>query len=152
MREFGFTIPSRAVLIDDIRVRASATNVPRPRAAAGTTGNGEVPTASTPVGTSKVDFEQGSFDTPLYSLDGVVPGKPIVGPAIIIDKNSTVVLEPDTTGVLNEFGDLDVVIGDGVPRSITTQLDPIHLSIFGHRFMSIARCSASWVCILVNSS
>lgn len=136
LREFGFVIPSRAVLIDDIRVRASATNTPTARA--GLEAAADASATPTPLGTTDVYFDQGRFDCPMYTLDGVAPGQSIEGPAILIDKNSTVVLEPDCKGTFSEVGDLTVVLGDGVPQAITTELDSIHLSVFGHRFMSIA--------------
>lgn len=137
LREFGFVIPSRAVLIDDIRVRASATNVPTERAGlAAAEEAAESPLK--PLATTDVYFDQGKFDCPLYTLDRVTPGQSIQGPAILIDKNSTVVLEPDCTGTFSDVGDLTVILGDGVPQAITTELDSIHLSVFGHRFMSIA--------------
>ncbi|XP_014811625.1 PREDICTED: 5-oxoprolinase [Calidris pugnax] len=62
----------------------------------------------------------------------------VPGPAIIIDKNSTIVVEPGCTASLTPFGDISIAIGSGAPRPVGPQLDPIQLSIFSHRFMSIA--------------
>lgn len=60
------------------------------------------------------------------------------GPAIIIDPNCTVLVEPHCRALVTEHGDLEIELDGGVRRQIGTDVDPIQLSIFSHRFMSIA--------------
>ena len=60
------------------------------------------------------------------------------GPAVIMEKLSTILIEPDCSAEVSEEGDIKVRVGDGVKVEVGTQLDSIHLSIFSHRFMSIA--------------
>ncbi|CAK8687391.1 unnamed protein product [Clavelina lepadiformis] len=62
----------------------------------------------------------------------------IHGPAIIIDKISTILVEPDCKGKMTKKGDVTIMIGKGKPKHIGKELDAIQLSIFSHRFMSIA--------------
>ncbi|CAK8687605.1 unnamed protein product [Clavelina lepadiformis] len=58
----------------------------------------------------------------------------IHGPAIIIDKNSTILVEPDCKAEMTKKGDVTIMIGKGKPKHIGKELDAIQLSIFSHRF------------------
>lgn len=51
---------------------------------------------------------------------------------------STIVVEPGCTASLTRFGDISIAIGSGPPCPVGPHLDPVQLSIFSHRFMSIA--------------
>jgi 5-oxoprolinase (ATP-hydrolysing) len=70
----------------------------------------------------------------------------IEGPAIILNKTSTILVEPESSAVIDDFGNVEIDLHDKLAaqdlkgyRSIEeVPLDPIELSIFGHRFMSIA--------------
>ncbi|CAK8687475.1 unnamed protein product [Clavelina lepadiformis] len=57
----------------------------------------------------------------------------IHGPAIIIHKISTILVEPDCKGKMTKKGDVTIMIGKGKPRHIGQELDAIQLSIFSHR-------------------
>ena len=73
---------------------------------------------------------------------------------------STILVEPGCQAEVTETGDVRIVVGAEAPSSVGAQLDPIHLSIFSHRFMSIAGewrhhplgpapCSVRWrLCLL----
>ncbi|XP_022818304.1 5-oxoprolinase [Spodoptera litura] len=132
--EFGFKLNERDVIVDDVRVRAvGMSTVPKevpPPSGKGTT---PVPEKST-----KVYFEGGYQDTSIYLLEKLKPEQVVPGPAIIMDGLSTIVVEPDCRAEITELGDIRIVIGIGAPKRITTELDSIQLSIFSHRFMSIA--------------
>lgn len=39
---------------------------------------------------------------------------------------------------MTETGDIRISVGAETPSIVDAQLDPVHLSIFSHRFMSIA--------------
>uniref|UniRef100_R7VSF8 5-oxoprolinase n=1 Tax=Columba livia TaxID=8932 RepID=R7VSF8_COLLI len=78
------------------------------------------------------------MDTPVFLLEELGCGHSIPGPAILIDKNSTIVVEPGCTASITQFGDIDIAVGSGTPRAVGPQLDAVQLSIFSHRFMSIA--------------
>ncbi|KAL3474344.1 Hydantoinase B/oxoprolinase-domain-containing protein [Aspergillus californicus] len=141
-REFSFTFPGRDILVEDIRVRGvgKATSVPS-----------EAPQqelasiTTTPTGTEKQDDSSlvyfagtGQVTTPVFFLDNLQPGSLITGPAMIIDKTQTVVVEPNATAtILSRHVILNV---QSSKKQIVdaTVVDPIKLSIFGHRFMSVA--------------
>ncbi|OBT40699.1 hypothetical protein VE00_08908 [Pseudogymnoascus sp. WSF 3629] len=145
--EFGFLTKDKAILVDDIRVRST-----------GSSSNGKekspymqmkevVPkqvSAQKSQGISKVYFasSKGSVDTPIYKLEDLEVGSQIKGPAMIIDKTQTIVLVPEAVANilercvlidLKEKPNVDVTF-----ESKDTSINPIQLSIFGNRFMSIA--------------
>ncbi|KAK2546176.1 Oplah [Columba livia] len=131
--EFGFTIPGRAVLVDDVRVRgtgSSGVSCDTPMEP-----SGKPPRVET---VTRCYFEEGYMDTPVFLLEELGCGHSIPGPAILIDKNSTIVVEPGCTASITQFGDIDIAVGSGTPRAVGPQLDAVQLSIFSHRFMSIA--------------
>ncbi|XP_055656321.1 5-oxoprolinase isoform X3 [Falco peregrinus] len=133
LREFGFTIPDRPVVVDDVRVRgtgSSGISCETPLAPSGKPARVETVT--------RCYFEEGYLETPVFLLEELACNHTIPGPAIIIDKNSTIVVEPGCTASLTSFGDVCIAIGSGRPRPIGPQLDAVQLSIFSHRFMSIA--------------
>lgn len=74
----------------------------------------------------------------MYQLHSLSPGHVIHGPAIIMDSLSTLLIEPDCTASITSHGDVKITIGQGLKAEVTTELDTIQLSIFSHRFMSIA--------------
>ncbi|KAG8431578.1 hypothetical protein GDO86_018122 [Hymenochirus boettgeri] len=132
-KEFGFTIPSRAVVVDDVRVRGTgSTGI---RCESTIQPSRQPPRIET---VTRCYFEDGYQDTNLYLLENLSCDHTIPGPAIIIDKNSTILVEPDCTASITEYGDIRISVESGKQRVIGTDLDTIQLSIFSHRFMSIA--------------
>ncbi|XP_076238915.1 5-oxoprolinase [Calliopsis andreniformis] len=131
--EFGFTMPDRKVLVDDVRVRGMGkTSIPEDPVLE--------PSKQPPKieKTTLVYFENGYLDTKVYQLNALSPGHVIHGPAIIMDSLSTLLIEPDCRASITSCGDVEITIGQGLRTQVTTDLDTIQLSIFSHRFMSIA--------------
>ncbi|NXD87695.1 OPLA oxoprolinase, partial [Halcyon senegalensis] len=131
--EFGFTIPDRPIVVDDVRVRgtgSSGISCETPLAPSGTPPRVETVT--------RCYFEEGYLETPVFLLEELACDHSVPGPAIIIDKNSTIVVEPGCTASLTRFGDVRIAVGSGAPRPVGPDLDAVQLSIFSHRFMSIA--------------
>jgi 5-oxoprolinase (ATP-hydrolysing) len=133
LREFGFDLTGRDILIDDIRVRARGTSARLKR----------IPIAVAEDEARILDtvpcyFEQGWQDTRLYNLDDLNAGHGVDGPAIIIHDTSTIVVEPDCRAAITPYGDVEITVGSGERRRIGTSADPIQLSIFSNLFMSIA--------------
>ena len=91
--------------------------------------------------TTKTYFEGGHRSCPVYLLDKLLCAQRIDGPAIIIDQLGTIVVEPDCTAEITSQGDLRITIHDEKVSSaakVSTELNAVQLSIFSHRFMSIA--------------
>ncbi|KAL4962466.1 Hydantoinase B/oxoprolinase-domain-containing protein [Aspergillus stella-maris] len=143
-REFSFTFPGRNILIEDIRVRGVGR-------ATSASAHAEAPQAelatlnTTPISASNKDDESlvyfastGAVKIPVYFLDNLPPGTFIAGPAMIIDKTQTVVVEPNASAtILSRHVILSVASAKKQTVDDATVVDPIKLSIFGHRFMSV---------------
>jgi 5-oxoprolinase (ATP-hydrolysing) len=139
--EFGFTLPDRPVIIDGIRVRGigkgASENRPVPlQEIAGMKKFAVTSTSATLI--SSVYWEQlGRHQTPVYQLSSLKSGSEVEGPALIIDKTSTIAVQPGCMAVVTSEH-VVITIGDIKTKSIGHEVDPVMLSVFGHRFMSIA--------------
>ncbi|KPI35974.1 uncharacterized protein AB675_10518 [Cyphellophora attinorum] len=147
-REFGFTF-EKPLLVDDVRVRSIASSegqrTKSPAAQLRSAGAPAAAQLSTTI--TEVCFKDvGRLRTPVYLLKEVPSNTRICGPAIIIDETQTIVVTPGAiANVLDSCLVIDLVDAeqpkevtvDGTGTSAVT-IDPVRLSIFGHRFMSIA--------------
>ncbi|KAJ5083076.1 hypothetical protein N7532_012119 [Penicillium argentinense] len=144
-REFNFN-SERPVLVDDIRVRTIASSKVRtersPLVQLKDTTIHDVKTAPANTTTAYFDGYSKRVDTPVYLLDQLEKGSRVAGPAVIIDKTQTIVVVPNAVANLLETCIvIDLQDKLAVPVSetqVSSEIDPIRLSIFGHRFMSIA--------------
>ncbi|KAI9769495.1 MAG: hypothetical protein M1840_003972 [Geoglossum simile] len=144
-QEFGFTLPDRDIIVDDVRVRGIGKSFEglektvdqqlksiRPR---------DLLSGEKKYSTKKVYFEEGRLDTHIYRLGDLVVGDRIKGPAILADGTQTLVVTPEAVALVIETH-VVINIGDteaGMKRILSAEeVDPIMLSIFAHRFMAIA--------------
>jgi 5-oxoprolinase (ATP-hydrolysing) len=141
-REYGFELKGRDIIIDDYRVRAMVPGR-TPSATKYSISIGE------PVSTMKHDvfFESGWEEVCVFMSDNLQPGHVIIGPALIIQPISTVVIEIGCTAIITSCGDIEISITASSPtkasdpassNEVCIKEDPVMLSIFGHRFMGIA--------------
>ena len=77
-------------------------------------------------------------DTRVFVFSNLLAGHVVSGPAIILDKNTTILVKPNCVATVTRFGSIMIDVENKDNRDVSTTLDPIQLSIFGHRFMSIA--------------
>ena len=79
-------------------------------------------------------------DTPLYDRDEMSVGHSVRGPAIIVEKSGTNIVEQGWQATVNEWGHL--ILERYMPRptehAIGTTVDPVMLEVFNNLFMSIA--------------
>lgn len=147
LTEFSFTVPGRPILIDDIRVRGMALDgeLKNERGIVEQIKEAETqldPLTTSELSTAKVYFsDTGRVDTPVYSLEKLAVNSTIHGPAIILDSTQTIVVVPSARAiVLAKHVIIDV--GAKAPKAVQDLqidvIDPVQLSVFGHRFMSIA--------------
>ncbi|KAJ2821991.1 hypothetical protein GGI24_004061, partial [Coemansia furcata] len=152
-QEFGFVLHGRDIIVDDLRVRSmgAQTDVkyglvhdellqlqPSP----------VLCPASHPAFVENVSvyFRGGFRKTAIFKLDILAPGDLVAGPAIILDSNNTVLVEPEWIATVTStqlvLERASIVSGADSERPsrqrVTTDLDPIQLSVFSHRFMAIA--------------
>ncbi|CAK7344073.1 unnamed protein product [Dovyalis caffra] len=134
-QEYGFKLQNRNILICDVRVRGiGVTNILKPQVLE--------PTSLTPEveGHYKVYFGNGWLDTPLFKLDNLGCGHIIPGPAIIMNGNSTVVVEPQCKAIITKYGNIKIEIESNTTTVKVAKkvADVVLLSIFNNRFMGIA--------------
>jgi 5-oxoprolinase (ATP-hydrolysing) len=139
-KQFGFLPVGRDIIIDDYRVRSighSVLDLPTPWSIE----LASFKTWSHPsTKTSKPAYFKGLgwHDTPVYDLSTLTPGLRISGPALIIDSSQAIVVLPEATAsILSNMVILDIL--SSFKKEISSKtVDPIQLSIFGHRFMGVA--------------
>jgi 5-oxoprolinase (ATP-hydrolysing) len=141
-QEFGFS-QSRDILIDDVRVRSvgksRVLNISSPFEELKKYKSDGLTPVPTPIFSRKIFFEtHGWTETPVYELKSMSPGVHITGPAMIIDKTQTIVVDHLSKGViLPEHVILEVDKAE--KQNVATEsIDPVTLSVFGHRFMTVA--------------
>lgn len=133
-REFGFVLHGRHIIVDDIRVRAvgrASVQQSEPLKS----GEKQPPE---PVQTAQCYFDDSYYPTPVYLLKNLLARNLIQGPAIIIDDNCTIIVEPSCTAEVLEHGNVCIEVGKSKQENIGLELDAVRLSLFSHRFMSIA--------------
>jgi 5-oxoprolinase (ATP-hydrolysing) len=86
-------------------------------------------------------YSYGEFhETPAFQRDELKPGTCVSGPAVLIEKNTTIILEPGWEGEISERNHL--LLNRKTPllnqTAIGTDADPVMLEIFNNRFMSVA--------------
>lgn len=142
-QEFGFTLPDRDIIVDDVRARGIGKSF-----------EGLDKTVDQQLqdiepkdlgddkqyGTTEVYFDGGRRKTPIYKLEDLEVSDHIKGPAILADGTQTIVVTPGASALIIETH-VVIDIGDtgGADKKVSTEeVDPILLSIFAHRFMAIA--------------
>ncbi|KAJ1387000.1 Hydantoinaseoxoprolinase, N-terminal [Sesbania bispinosa] len=134
-QEYGFKLQNRNIMICDVRVPGvGVTNILRPRAIE--------PASGSPIVEAyyKVYFGNGWQETPLYKLEKLGYGHLMSGPAIIMNGNSTVIVEPNCRAIITKYGNIKIEIDSPLSSvKISDKVaDVVQLSIFNHRFMGIA--------------
>ena len=76
--------------------------------------------------------------TNVYLSGKLFFGHVLQGPAVVIDGLSTILVEPACSATITKTGNIIMNVKNVNLKKITSDLDAIQLSIFSHRFMSIA--------------
>jgi 5-oxoprolinase (ATP-hydrolysing) len=96
--------------------------------------------SSSPIASTEVMFNDGRQLTPIFDRETLAPGSKIVGPALVIERTTITVIEPEWQGEITE--ERDLLLTRSVPRpvrsAIGTDVDPVLLEVFNNLFMSIA--------------
>jgi 5-oxoprolinase (ATP-hydrolysing) len=132
---YGHDFPGRDLEIVHARVRLKARGA-RPRRVEA----GESEHVPSPTLYRKVVFGGEAAETPAHWMSDLMPGARIKGPALLLEENSCVVVEPGWdvkyTGrgelILTDAGEVDAGAGS------TTEINPVDLELFNHRFAAIA--------------
>ncbi|KAK7196774.1 5-oxoprolinase [Novymonas esmeraldas] len=150
-QQYGFVLSAaRRIIIDGVRIRARGTLHSRAERAAeadsvASTAQQHLRQAPysartdkappQPVSSTRSYFASGWEDIPVYHVDAA--NGPVRGPALLIMNGTSVLLEHESTAYTNDKGNV-VIHTAQVVEQFTAELSPLPLSIFSHRFMSIA--------------
>jgi 5-oxoprolinase (ATP-hydrolysing) len=136
---YGFHVPGRGLVIDTLSVAArgrqtepaSAQAAPPPR-------SGPLPV----VARKRVHFDGEWCETPFFARDALRPGDHVEGPAVICERNTTIVVERRWSATLSPQGDVMLRKSGEVLASrrmrADAKADPVLLEIFNNLFMAIA--------------
>jgi 5-oxoprolinase (ATP-hydrolysing) len=146
---FGFGEPNRPLVVAALLVEAIHEPAPLKAAAAAAATTGE----PRPVGRQRIysveanGDGEGFFEAPVYLLDALGEGTRIEGPALIIEPQTTVVVECGWRAERRGGGGLVLERPVALParaprpkarRRRTAATDPVQREIFANRFMAIA--------------
>ncbi|HTO81770.1 MAG TPA: hydantoinase B/oxoprolinase family protein [Methylomirabilota bacterium] len=136
-QRYGFIVPEKAQIVEAVSAEViGRTETVQDAFFAG----GPRPAPLAPRTRVRMWADGGWRDTPLYDRAELAPGDRIDGPAIIIEKNSTNVIEPGWRADFTERGHIVLTRAVAAQRgqAVGTAVDPVMLEIFNNLFMSIA--------------
>ena len=135
-RRFGFWDQQRQLIVESLSVEAHG-QMPAPALAKPQARPAGVALTSVAQGTLFVDGQ--SHVAPIFRRDDLQFDDRIVGPALIAEPNSTIVIDPHWQATYSESGNLVLTRGTAGPRQAqAVELDPVRLEIFNALFMSAA--------------
>jgi 5-oxoprolinase (ATP-hydrolysing) len=143
-QRFGFAHSGRTLVVQSVLVEVVAAAAVETDTAVAAVHDGQ--SRPREVGRSRLytcsaaeDIEQ-TFDAPVIDRDSLPAGTRVPGPALIVEPNSTLVVEPGWC-VWHQSGQL-LLERTSPPRDRRTQghatIDPVRLEIFNGLFMSVA--------------
>jgi len=134
-QRFSFLMPERRLIVEAVSVEAvgagdAALESPQPLVA-----------GAAPVAATVRMFLDGRWqDAALVERTSARPGQAIAGPAIVVERNATTVVEPGWTARVTALDHL--VLERTTPRparrAAGTTVDPVLLEVFNNLFMNIA--------------
>jgi 5-oxoprolinase (ATP-hydrolysing) len=133
---FGFVDRSKDIVVEAISVEAVGGGASEMEA--------DLTITDEPLGPPSMHtrlYSDGAWnEAPVYRREEIRPGQAVVGPALIIEANQTVVVENGWRALLTRRDHLVLnrVTAMVRQRSVGTDADPVMLEIFNNLFMSIA--------------
>lgn len=141
-KEFAFNDSDRAVVVSDIRVRATGNTKGDLRERSPLKDLEKFPKRNVEqdrvYATRPMCFEDKVHEANVYFLDKLEPGDVVEGPASILNETQTIIVLPQSKATIlprHVVIDLEVELKKDVD---TSAVDPIQLAIFSSRFMAIA--------------
>ncbi len=133
VREFEFNLLGRKIWVDEIQVRGVGKSKKIERQPIP-----ERPGRTSVATQTRCYFDSDWIQTPVYVLEQLGPGERIDGPALLVQDTSTLIIETACHAEITKFGDVVIELQSLPKKNIGKAMDPIQLSIFANRFMSIA--------------
>ncbi|MBW3670310.1 MAG: hydantoinase B/oxoprolinase family protein, partial [Acidobacteria bacterium] len=135
--QFGFLAPEREIVVESVEVEAIGQDQDSAKTSFQATGSA----SQEPISVERVFFDGEWRKCPVHRRADLGPGRSIEGPAIIIETNSTTVVEADWAAESWEDGNLVLRRVASSSRDSRIDLDvadPILLEVFNNLFMHIA--------------
>ena len=135
-RLFGFA-PDGALVIESVSMEAEAD----PPGAGEWIADLPPPMTGAPAPQSRADmYDKGEWSSvPVHALSDIGPGASLTGPALIMDANSTIVLDAGWEAARLADGMLELTrAAQSGAAKAGAELDPIRLELFNKRFMAVA--------------
>ncbi len=133
-RRFSFLDPGKPLVVEFVSAEAVAPGARIEVASA-------APAASAAPHEASRIFTQGRWhEAQILPRAALTPSRSLAGPAIVVEANQTVVVEPGWQAVLTANDDLLLTRAEALPtrRIAGADADPVMLEIFNNLFMSIA--------------
>ena len=134
-KQFGFTTPEKAVMVEAVAVESAGGGTAIREMSKPKADHEAMATAKTRI------FSGGKWlPTPVYDRGALLPGQTIKGPALIVEAHNTVVVETGWQAQCNAR--LHLVLTRATKpakgQAVGTRADPVMLEIFNNIFMNIA--------------
>lgn len=140
-QRFGFVEPEGEIVVDGLQVESTAMSRASSdiRMAEQTSESG-IESITQMYSHDATRSAQVHMETRVLSRNAMEPGQPENGPLILLEDNSTIVVEPGWQVYKDEDQGLHMsrVVKPATAVAISTEADPIQLEIFNRKFMSIA--------------
>jgi 5-oxoprolinase (ATP-hydrolysing) len=135
LQSFGFIARDKVLLVQSVEVEVIASH------AKPTIEHANRPIQHlTELDRKTVVMEGKNHQTPFYARNELPADEWIVGPAIVVEKTGTIVIEPGWRGILTSQRNIILERYRPLSREVAigTDVDPVMLEIFNNLFMSIA--------------
>ncbi|MCG6114178.1 MAG: hydantoinase B/oxoprolinase family protein [Mesorhizobium sp.] len=135
--QFGFITPDKPITVEAVEVEgAEIADIAAAEA------KSDVQKADASTDTTRRIFSGGEWrEAGIFRREGLAPGNRVKGPALIIEANQTIVIEPGWTARITDADHVVLSRHEKMQRSQaigTKQADPILLEVFNNLFMNIA--------------
>ncbi len=136
-QRFSFLHSGKVLLIESISLEAVLEQVQQELAVDTIRGSQK----SSPSPASTEVYSGGEYvTTPILPRHGLSAGAVIDGPAMLVDRHSTTLVDPGWRGEVLPGGILQLtkLVGAGGRREVSVERNPVQLEIFNYQFMAIA--------------
>ena len=132
---FGFISPEKLLIVESIQVEVSC-----PSEHVESKNNKRTKSGTSSIARLNVVMNGDSNPTSFYHRNNISTNDKLIGPAVIIEDTSTIVIEPGWQASINNNFDLILERTEEKQRmsAIGTNVDPIMLEIFNNLFMNVA--------------
>ncbi|NIW24366.1 MAG: 5-oxoprolinase, partial [Gammaproteobacteria bacterium] len=134
-KQYGFETPGEVLIVDSIELEGVGV-VEKPAPPSASSAHGKL----SPLCLRPIWFGEARTQTPVYAREDLPAGATVRGPAIVIEPNGTIVIEPEWQGEITTSSDMILTRHEARAhrKSVSVQADPIMLEVFNNLFMHIA--------------